>query len=128
MKAGRRSYEPNCIGENLAARGVVVVTIAYRVGPFGFFSPPALNNAGGELPYVFDRHDNWLPAEETDQALTGAILDYWAQFARTGNPNLVSRPEWPVHSRQDPAVMELGNRIGEMEAFSTELCKMLNPG
>ena len=42
---------------------------------------------GAVLPYVFDRHDSWLPTDETDQALTGA-----------------------------------------MEAFSTELCKMLNPG
>jgi len=46
--AGGWSYEPNYIGENLAARGVVVVTIAYRVGPFGFFSHPALNNTKGE--------------------------------------------------------------------------------
>jgi len=83
---------------------------------------------GAELPYVFDRHDSWLPMEEVDRALTEAILDYWVQFARTGDPNLASRPVWPVHSRQDPAVMELGNRIGAMEAFSTELCKMLNPG
>ena len=82
---------------------------------------------GAELPYVFDRHDNWLPTQEADHALTGAILDYWVQFARTGDPNLAGRPAWSVHSRQDPAVMELGNRIGAMEAFSTELCKMLNP-
>ena len=83
---------------------------------------------GAELPYVFNRHDNWLPTEETDQALTGAILDYWVQFARTGDPNRAGRPPWSVHSWQDPAVMELGNRIGRMEAFSTELCRMLNPG
>jgi para-nitrobenzyl esterase len=36
------SYEPNYIGEALAQRGVVVVSIAYRVGIFGFFSPPGL--------------------------------------------------------------------------------------
>jgi para-nitrobenzyl esterase len=82
---------------------------------------------GAELPYVFNRHDNWLPTEETDLALTEAILDYWVQFARSGDPNMADRPAWPVHSRQVPAVMELGNRVGEMEAFSTELCKMLNP-
>jgi len=82
---------------------------------------------GAELPYVFNQHDSWLPTDETDQALTGAILDYWVQFARTGDPNLAGRPQWPVHSRRDPAVMELGNRVGAMEAFSTELCKMLNP-
>jgi hypothetical protein len=27
-----------------------------------------------------------------------------------------------------PVVMELGNRVGGMDAFSTELCKILNPG
>jgi acetyl esterase/lipase len=27
------SYEPNYIGQNLAAQGVVVVTITYRLGP-----------------------------------------------------------------------------------------------
>jgi len=81
---------------------------------------------GTELPYVFDRHDSWLPMEEPDRALTDAILDYWVQFARTGDPNQDGRPLWLVHSRQDPAVMELGNRIGRMEAFSTDLCKMLN--
>ncbi len=83
---------------------------------------------GTELPYVFNQHDSWLPTEEADYALTEAILDYWVQFARTGDPNLAGRPPWPVHSREDPVVMELGKRIGVMEAFSTELCKMLNPG
>ncbi|MBT8115931.1 MAG: carboxylesterase family protein [Arenicella sp.] len=39
---GGWSYEPNYIGEQLAARGVIVVTIAYRLGVFGFFSHPDL--------------------------------------------------------------------------------------
>ncbi len=37
------SFEPNYLGERLAARGeVVVVSIAYRVGIFGFFGHPEL--------------------------------------------------------------------------------------
>jgi para-nitrobenzyl esterase len=37
------SFEPNYDGENLAARGkVVVVTIAYRLGVFGYFGHPEL--------------------------------------------------------------------------------------
>ena len=45
---GGWSYEPNYIGQNLAAKGVVVVTITYRLGPFGFFSHRALDNEEGE--------------------------------------------------------------------------------
>jgi len=40
------SFEPNYLGENLAARGnVVVVSIAYRHGVFGFFGHPELDGA-----------------------------------------------------------------------------------
>lgn len=46
--SGGWSYEPNYLGHNLAARGVVVVTIAYRLGPFGFFSHAALGDGQQE--------------------------------------------------------------------------------
>lgn len=40
------SFEPNYLGERLAGRGkVVVVSIAYRVGVFGFFGHPQLRGA-----------------------------------------------------------------------------------
>ncbi len=56
---------PNYIGENLAAKGVVVVTIAYRMGAFGFFSHPALMNGEGEPVANFGLLDvrqasNWV--------------------------------------------------------------------
>ncbi len=38
-------YEPNYHGHALAAEGTVVVSIAYRLGVFGFFSHPELANA-----------------------------------------------------------------------------------
>ena len=42
---GGWSYEPNYMGAQLARRGIVVVTIAYRVGAFGFFAHPELAQA-----------------------------------------------------------------------------------
>ena len=39
------SYEPNYHGHALATRDVVVVSIAYRLGVFGFFSHPELDHA-----------------------------------------------------------------------------------
>ena len=44
---GGWSYEPNYLGHNLAARGVVVVSITYRVGVFGFFAHPELTAESG---------------------------------------------------------------------------------
>lgn len=46
--SGGWAYEPNYVGARLAARGAVVVTIAYRLGPFGFFAHPALEEGSGE--------------------------------------------------------------------------------
>lgn len=39
---GGWAYEPNYLGGRLASRGVVVVSIAYRLDVFGFFSHPEL--------------------------------------------------------------------------------------
>ncbi|MEM6692830.1 MAG: carboxylesterase family protein, partial [Planctomycetota bacterium] len=41
--SGGWSYEPNYIGEDLARRDVVVVSIAYRLGPFGYIGPNDVN-------------------------------------------------------------------------------------
>lgn len=37
---GGWSYEPNYHGEKLAARGIIVVTVAYRLGVFGWLAHP----------------------------------------------------------------------------------------
>ena len=82
---------------------------------------------GTEIPYVFDMHDDWLPTEAHDHELTDVVMDYWVQFARSGNPNLPDRPRWPVYDADEPMVMELGDKIGAMEAHDTKLCELLGP-
>lgn len=39
------SYEPNYIGKNMATDGVIVISIAYRLGAFGYFSHPAFEHS-----------------------------------------------------------------------------------
>ena len=46
---GGWSYEPNYVGEQLAKRGVIVVTVAYRVGALGFFAHPQLEHTNFAL-------------------------------------------------------------------------------
>ena len=57
---GGWSYEPNYVGDRLAARGVVVVSVAYRLGVFGFFSHAVLDNGPGQPVANF----GWLDSEQ----------------------------------------------------------------
>jgi para-nitrobenzyl esterase len=53
---------------------------------------------------------SWI-AEPEDAALSRALLSYWANFVKTGDPNGQGLPEWPPFGRSGEA-QELGRRIG----------------
>jgi len=83
---------------------------------------------GTEIPYVFDMHDDWLPSEEIDRELTKVVMDYWVQFARTGDPNISNHPKWPVYTAGQATAMKLGDRVEVMHIHDQGLCKLLGPG
>ncbi len=82
---------------------------------------------GAEIPYVFNTHDDWLPTNETDRKLTEIIMDYWVQFARTGDPNVPGRPQWPEFNMAEPRVMELGDEVRAIQPVDAALCLWLGP-
>ena len=49
----------------------------------------------------------WRPWTEADRALAERILDYWANFMKTGDPNGVDLPVWRPCDRTESFVMEL---------------------
>lgn len=52
----------------------------------------------GEIEYVFGTLDGSLPKvpwEAADRALSDAMTTYWANFARSGDPNGAGLPAWP---------------------------------
>ena len=64
------------------------------------FNGGTISSHGSELPYVFHNTD-LVPAIETDGGKTTKCLekqfsDAFAAFARNGNPNIDSLPEWPA--------------------------------
>ena len=66
----------------------------------------AFHNAA--LWYTFGTLDKcWRPFTDADYALADEILDYWTNFAKTGNPNGSGREKWYPFSIKNPYVMTL---------------------
>jgi len=50
----------------------------------------------------------WLLKAPASQGLANQMVAYWAQFAYTGNPNVVGLPTWPLYAgKQTSSVMLL---------------------
>jgi para-nitrobenzyl esterase len=68
---------------------------------------------GLEIIYVFGNFDKVGLGEpdQADQDLSRAMMDYWTNFAKTGDPNGQGVPQWPAYSSQDNQYQELGTTI-----------------
>jgi para-nitrobenzyl esterase len=53
----------------------------------------------------------WIP-RPYDKTLSRAIIGYWVQFAKTGDPNTSGLPSWPSYRANADLCLELGRRIG----------------
>lgn len=104
-----------------------------------FFSrvPPSEKQTVGafhaaEIPFVFGSHEEVLGVSDDDAALTEVMIDYWANFAKTGNPNSAGMAEWPQHTSNSwmhfsantglpTAQVETGVRREKLDALSEGL-------
>lgn len=80
---------------------------------------------GAELPYVFDTHDDWLPTDDSDQALTTLMQHYWANFIKTGSPNANAVPPWPLYQSSTKQVLRLDHTSDAAGHASAAICRAL---
>ena len=80
---------------------------------------------GGEIPYVFDTADVWLPADATDRVLTRAIGSYWTSFARDGLPSGHDLPAWPAYDVATRRHLVVGDAIAPGSRLESALCSFL---
>lgn len=61
-----------------------------------------------------------------DTLVSDTMGDYWTQFAKTGNPNISPRPEWPTFSLDDPENMVLNNPCTRTPVERAEKYELMN--
>ena len=65
---------------------------------------------GAEVPYAFDNLKQ-IPAgwSDSDYRVATQMSTYYANFAKTGNPNGMGLPEWPAYKSSDPKRIVFGD-------------------
>ncbi|OFW55703.1 MAG: hypothetical protein A2W01_10275 [Candidatus Solincola sediminis] len=68
---------------------------------------------GSEIPYVFDDISDETGYGALDRRLSGHMVDYFTNFARSGDPNGAGLPPWANFTAAREPVLELGDEIAE---------------
>jgi para-nitrobenzyl esterase len=102
------------LGARAQLRGEFAVSSKAWEYHFNYLAPGARDPKRGvshasELAYVFGT----IPAEATKETrdVSEAMVRYWTQFAKTGDPNQPGLPEWPAFQKGSEAYLEIASPI-----------------
>ena len=84
-----------------------------------------LSYHGAEIPYVFGTHDVYLPTTNNDLKLTVNMMNYWTQFAKTGNPNSNETDVYWDEFGDDENYIILDTTIKTDKKMERELCDLI---
>lgn len=84
------------------------------VARFGAFHTSEVPYALNTL-YMSDR-----PFAPIDHKIADTVSSYWANFAKTGNPNAKGLPAWPAVTERSASTMQIGDQTGLIPVTSSQ--------
>ena len=72
-------------------------------------------HAFGNLSAKVTSFENDFDSE--DESISNAMLNYWVQFAYTGNPNKPELPDWPQYDLVSDAMIVFGHKISKQNGY-----------
>ncbi|MFE3905907.1 carboxylesterase/lipase family protein [Streptomyces sp. NPDC059153] len=83
---------------------------------------------GFEMPFLFSSFPTERPLTDAQRALSDRMVDYWTNFAHTGNPNTPDAPLWPVLRLSSPLAQSVQSLapgpggVHPVDAYSAHHC------
>lgn len=116
----------------LAARAFVANGEPVYIYHFGYVPAAMQGRArygaghGSEVSYVFGNRTgrDGAPVDPKDKEIAIMMNTYWANFAKTGDPNGEGLPEWPVYNTQNDEILDIqpdGKLVGKPDPRKARL-------
>lgn len=64
-----------------------------------------------ELPYIFHTPASAGGFDQTDEKVSQAIMNYWTNFAKNGNPNRTGNYSWPKYNQDSNQYLIIDNPV-----------------
>lgn len=78
-----------------------------------------------EIRYVFNS-SGVTAGDEVDKNLAHAMIAYWVQFAKTGDPNVEGLPDWPAYETKTDQHLVLDEVIAGDSHLRKDACDLLD--
>uniref|UniRef100_A0A670YFL8 Carboxylic ester hydrolase n=1 Tax=Pseudonaja textilis TaxID=8673 RepID=A0A670YFL8_PSETE len=97
-----------------AGNPAYVYELQHRLREHGSFRPDFIKvDHGDEIAFVFGKPFFMDNATEEDKTLSKVIMKYWANFARSGNPNGAGLVTWPRYDLSEQYLeVDLKQKVG----------------